>query len=154
MAGRTRGRAGARERFGLQHILVLVLVAGFGTTLLVSGLDGWRDHRILASRGVTATAVITKVHSGRSGPSVDVRFTTSAGQETTTRVKDAESPDGLHEGGSIAVRYDPLDATGRVESATGGNAAATHWFLIVSGVLLLALSGYGTWWWSSRAVRR
>jgi hypothetical protein len=92
----------------LQHVLVLVLGVGFGATLLVSGLDHWRNHRILASRGLTATAVVTKVHSGRGGPSVDVRFTTSAGQETTTRVKDADSPGGLHEGGTIAVRYDPL----------------------------------------------
>jgi hypothetical protein len=100
-----------------------------------------------------ATAVITKVHSKRGGPSVDVRFTTGAGQETTTRVREADSAGGLHEGGTIAVRYDPQDAAGRVESVRGGNAAATRWFLIVSGVLLLALTGYGTWWWL-RAVRQ
>jgi hypothetical protein len=152
--GRGRGRAGAGQSFGLQHVVALVLGVAFGATLLVSGLDQWRNHRILVSRGLTTTAVITKVHSGRGGPSVDIRFTTSAGEETTTRVKDAESPDGLYEGGTIAVRYDPLDAAGRIESARGGNAAGTRWFLIISGVLLLALTGYGIWWWSWHTVRR
>jgi Protein of unknown function (DUF3592) len=151
---RGRGRVGAGQRFGLRHVVVLVLTAGFGVVLLTAGLDRWHDHQVLASRGLTATALITEVHSGRGGPSVDVRFTTAAGQEITTRVGDADSPGGLREGGAIAVRYDPLDAAGRIESARSGNAVATEWSLIVFGVLLLALVGYGAGWWAWRAVRR
>jgi hypothetical protein len=150
-AGRRRGRAGADQRFGLWHLLVFVITAGFGAILLVSGVDRLQDHQALVSRGLTATAVITEVYSRGS---VDVRFTTAAGQEITTRVRDADSPDGLYVGGTIAVRYDPLNAAGRIESARDGNAAGTRGLLIVSGVLLLALVAFGASWWLWHAARR
>jgi Protein of unknown function (DUF3592) len=161
--GRGRGRrpgravAGQRvagQRFGPKHIVALVLGVGLGVALLAGGLDRWHAHRVLASRGVTTNALITAVHSGRGGTSVDVRFAAPGGQEITARVEDAQSPDGLHEGGTIAVRYDPLDPAGRVESAQAGSGVATAWLLILGGALLLALAAYGTAWWILHGLGR
>jgi hypothetical protein len=154
VVGQKRGRVDARQQFGLRHVVIFVVVAGFGATLLAGGLVRLHDHDVLASRGLTATAVITEVHSGRGGPSVDVRFTTAAGQEISTLVANADSPGGLFEGGTIVVRYDPLDAGGRIESASDGSAAGHRWLLILGGGFLLALVGFGAFWWISQAPRR
>src|SRR5215813_6357772 len=93
--------------------------AGFGGGLLFAGLRMQHDHAVLGTRGATATAVVTEVHSGRGGPTVDVRFTAADGREVRARVEDADSPGGLYEGSPIEVRYDPLDPAGRIESARG-----------------------------------
>ena len=148
-----RSNAG-RQRFGAGHVLIFVVCTAFGGGLLFTGLRMQHDHDVLGTRGASARAVITAVHSGSGGPSVDVRFTTADGREVHARVKDADSPGGLYEGSPIEIRYDPLDPSGRVESARGDPATATRWFLVVSGALLLGLVGYGSWWWGREGVRR
>ena len=108
------------HRFGIRQVLGLLVVAVFGGGLLFAGLRMWHDHSVLGTRGVTTTAVITHVHSGRGAPSVDVRFTATDGRQVQARVQDADSPAGLYEGSPIDVRYDPLDPEGRIESAGTG----------------------------------
>jgi hypothetical protein len=142
------------QRFGIRQVFGLLLVAVFGGGLLFAGVRMWHDHSVLGTRGVTTTAVITHVHSGRGGPSVDVRFTATDGREVQARVQDADSPAGLNEGSPIDVRYDPLDPQGRIESARNGHAAGTRWLLIVGGGLLLCLAAYGAGWWGWYAWRR
>lgn len=126
----------------------MALVTVFGVALLGGGIARWHDRSLLLERGIVVSAQIVEVHSGGHGQSVTVRFTTTSGEVILTDVDDP--PDGvrLEPGAPLQVRYDPYDPRDRVMPTDENQSAITMWFLLVSGVGILALGGYGIWWWT------
>ena len=141
------------QRLGARGVYALVLAIAFGSTLLWAGMTQWHDRSILLERGQVVTAEVVEVHSGR-GVTATVRFTTTTGAEVVTDV--ADPPDGLplRPGSPLDVSYDPLDPHGRVAPLNENQSAISRWFLTVSGIALVALGGYGTFWWTRETLRR
>ena len=138
------------QRLSLRVILGLILCGAIGTTLLVFGIDKFRDHSILMERGVVVDATILNVSSKRS---VTVRFSTGL-KAVQVRVRDAPSGVRLVNGGKLPVRYDPADPAGRVETVGQDQAVLSRWFYLLSGAGLLGLCIYGSLWSTFHESRR
>jgi hypothetical protein len=155
-------RSGARFRLrgpesgpwiSARGVVVLTLVAAFGALMLGSGISMWRDRSILLERGHVVTAEVVRLHGGTRGTSATVRFTTTAGETVVTRLTDPPTGQSLDPGAPLQIRYDPDDPAGRVMAVNENQAVFTRWFRAGSGVVLLALVGFGIWWWTRRPAR-
>ncbi|MFC4047316.1 DUF3592 domain-containing protein [Dactylosporangium siamense] len=137
-----RGRLADADRPGKVAWFAVVLGIVLGVVLLANGTERWYDHLVIQQRGQPAVAHIVGVDNGGKGVWVQVRFTTGAGMEVVTEVPDPPTDARLTLGGEIPVRYDPDDPKGRVTFAGDDQAVISRWFFIVSGTVLLGLSGF------------
>lgn len=87
----------------------------------------WHDRSILLERGHVVTAEVVEFHGGTRGTSVTVRFTTIAGEEVVTRMKDPPSGQSPDPGAHPQIRYDPDDPSGRVMPTNENQAIAAQW---------------------------
>jgi hypothetical protein len=151
-AGRGKRRdRWAGQRLGLRGVIVIIVAGAAGVFWLVAGIGRFRDHAILAERGVVVDATIVE---GGSRGSATVRFTTDARQEVQAVVRDAPSDATLVAGASLPIRYDPADPIGRLEPVGQDQAAISRWFYLLSGAGVLGLGVYASLWWALKDVRR
>jgi hypothetical protein len=139
---RGRQRVGSQHAVpGLRYWSATVMMTVLTSFLLGLAIKLWYDEAYLEAHGVVTTAMIDDFHSTRYGTTVWLHFTLPGEAKADAIVHDPPETVRLEPGGTLPVRYDPEDPTGRIKPVGADDATFVRWFLLSFSTLLLAMIG-------------
>jgi hypothetical protein len=139
---RGRQRVGSQHAVpGLRYWSAAVIVTVLASFLLGLAIKLWYDEAYLEAHGVVTTAVIDDFHTTRYGTTVWLHFTGPDGAKIDAIVHDPPDTVRLEAGGTLPVRYDSGDPTGRIKPVGADDATFVRWLLLSFSTLLLTMIG-------------